>query len=484
MHKGLSEYAGEYSTRWFLNPSSFDKQGGIWIMRAGKKIAKPHFRIPPRMLAYYSLHFVFEGQGTFRFDSESYRLEKGDIFAVFPHHIHSVETSPDAPIQTFWISFGGMQSESLLQQIGLTPFQPFQATRMNESVVKRVEEFEEIVSTRERHSHLSALGIFFLLMAELRKETEDHPHQVVGEVGWLRKAVEFMNTHYLNISVQDVADFLGISRSHFSNTFSQSLSMSPKKYLDSIKMKKAASMLEHADLSISDIALFLTKDIFAFSRAFKNHFGMSPSEYRKNLVSGISQATTQTPLKFGALIINDTFDDQPAGGTPRDYAIFGSEITVEKAPDLIGHALFFSKQDTGSLFAERTFSPVTGRLRLTFRVMVQQTTSPMAIHFINVLNAPVMRISLNHSGTLSYTEASIWTQSRIEYQTDIWHHVEIELDLDTERYSVHFNHVLAVHHARIESSSHPVSKLRIGMQGTGSAYFDDLSLMWMMNEWG
>ena len=61
--------------------------------------------------------------------------------------------------------------------------------------------------------------------------------------------------------------------------------MTPKKYLNNVRMKNAAAMIDlyGDDLSLSEIAEKCgIIDSSIFSRVFKKHFGISPTEYKKN----------------------------------------------------------------------------------------------------------------------------------------------------------------------------------------------------------
>jgi len=101
---------------------------------------------------------------------------------------------------------------------------------------------------------------------------------------WIKESETFMSMHYNeDISVQDVADYVGIHRSHFTVAFTKLLGISPGQYLLRLRMTNGARLLEETDFSITEIALSLGySDIFAFTRAFSNYYRMPPSVYRSN----------------------------------------------------------------------------------------------------------------------------------------------------------------------------------------------------------
>jgi AraC-like DNA-binding protein len=101
---------------------------------------------------------------------------------------------------------------------------------------------------------------------------------------WIRESEIFMDTHFTEkISVQDVADYVGIHRSHFTDAFTKQLGISPGQYLQQLRLGKGKQMLEETIVPITEIALSLGySELFAFTRAFRNYYGMSPSHYRTN----------------------------------------------------------------------------------------------------------------------------------------------------------------------------------------------------------
>jgi AraC-like DNA-binding protein len=83
-------------------------------------------------------------------------------------------------------------------------------------------------------------------------------------------------------TVQDMAEFCNISENYLRQLFHSQTGMSPKEYLDSIKMNRATELLTTSDLKIYQIAERLGySDAYHFNRRFSNVIGISPGKYRK-----------------------------------------------------------------------------------------------------------------------------------------------------------------------------------------------------------
>ncbi len=86
-----------------------------------------------------------------------------------------------------------------------------------------------------------------------------------------------------NISVGEMASFMGMSEKYFIQYFHSHTGYSPKQYLINLRMSHSARLLSDADLTLSQIALRLDfSDQYAFSKAFKKYYGEAPGTFRKH----------------------------------------------------------------------------------------------------------------------------------------------------------------------------------------------------------
>jgi signal transduction histidine kinase/ligand-binding sensor domain-containing protein/DNA-binding response OmpR family regulator len=83
-----------------------------------------------------------------------------------------------------------------------------------------------------------------------------------------------------DLSVEELSKFVGMSRASLYYKLIELTGLPPTEYIRTIKLDKAASLIETSDLNVSQIAYmtgFATPSYF--SKMFKGKFGMSPSEY-------------------------------------------------------------------------------------------------------------------------------------------------------------------------------------------------------------
>jgi AraC-like DNA-binding protein len=87
---------------------------------------------------------------------------------------------------------------------------------------------------------------------------------------------------YRDIPVGEMAELMKLSRSHFTRLFTGKLGISPRKYLEELRLKTAGDMLAGGNISVKETAIQVgIRDVNYFCRIFKKRFGVSPGKYRE-----------------------------------------------------------------------------------------------------------------------------------------------------------------------------------------------------------
>ena len=108
----------------------------------------------------------------------------------------------------------------------------------------------------------------------------------------LLRARDYADRRYAEpIGVDDMAAAAGLSRAHFSREFSRTFGESPKAYLITRRLERAAALLRNTDRSVSEICLDVgLVGLGSFTTSFKRHFGRTPTEYRVSFPPASAQA--------------------------------------------------------------------------------------------------------------------------------------------------------------------------------------------------
>jgi transcriptional regulator GlxA family with amidase domain len=90
-----------------------------------------------------------------------------------------------------------------------------------------------------------------------------------------------------DISVEEMAELMGLSRSHFTRLFSREMGTSPRMYLEDLRLKTAMGLLFDENVSVKETAARCgIYDVNYFCRLFKKRYGVSPGKYRERDTQG------------------------------------------------------------------------------------------------------------------------------------------------------------------------------------------------------
>lgn len=281
----MQEYDYEFADFIYYTPGDLDKEGRMWPVRAGRCLAKPNYKVGPKRIECYSLHFVLEGKVRLQYEGMEVLLQKDDVFCLFPGRKYGYSILPsDSPLQMSWLAVDGDRAMPLLELAGLTRENPFCRKALTSRVKASAERVIHALANAQRWSPATALELQSLicaLFAGLIPKTA--PAQASEFAGWIHDSMKYMELHASEgITVQQVADFAGVHRSYFTQVFTSQAGMPPMKYLQQIRMDKARKLLMDTNASITEIALSLGyPNLYSFTRAFKLYFKESPVTLRK-----------------------------------------------------------------------------------------------------------------------------------------------------------------------------------------------------------
>jgi|GEM_PF-6426105 len=100
----------------------------------------------------------------------------------------------------------------------------------------------------------------------------------------VKRAKDYTKDHYTQVdfSLQDVADYVGLSKNHFSRVFHEITGQKFWDYVTQHRVEKAKELLKKSNSSNYDISLAIGyASEFYFSKKFKMVVGLTPQQFRK-----------------------------------------------------------------------------------------------------------------------------------------------------------------------------------------------------------
>lgn len=258
----------------------------LYLTVAGIERCAPDKFFGPNIRDDYHVHIVFSGKGILKLNGNSYKLKRGQIFIVPPYvETYYCADSKD-PWQYAWISFAGTKATYYLEKAGLTVQNPTRKTYIEPeefvTLIEKLLNHHELIVTNE----LMRISIMYEILAllvtsqNLGKQSKALPHDYSPSV-YVEHAVEYIHYNYNRIRVNDIAEYIGITRSYLTHIFKKQLQVSPQEYLLTYRLEQSCRLLRATDLPIQDIAKRVGyENPLTFSKIFKNAYGCSPKNYR------------------------------------------------------------------------------------------------------------------------------------------------------------------------------------------------------------
>ena len=138
-----------------------------------------------------------------------------------------------------------------------------------------------VESLEQNRSAVSQLMLWRLILEILWVAIPVHGPTKAVDLN-VQKALKFMRSNYRNnITVQDVSEYVGIDRSHFSRIFRRDVGIPPRDFLNELRIEQAKKLLLYTDLRVEDICQEVgIGSSSSFFWLFKNYTGMTPKEFR------------------------------------------------------------------------------------------------------------------------------------------------------------------------------------------------------------
>ena len=140
----------------------------------------------------------------------------------------------------------------------------------------------ELYNREPTLGNMYALSLFYKILS-------NHEQSKVLKNPYVEEAVWYMHMNYHKpLTVTQVADVCGINDRYMYNLFMRHLGISPKQYLNNLRLKNAAHILKNSDCTITEAAYSVGfTDVLTFSRFFSKHMEVSPRAYRKRRKSEV-----------------------------------------------------------------------------------------------------------------------------------------------------------------------------------------------------
>ena len=237
-----------------------------------------------RELNEYQLLYLTEGKGIFHSATvREANLREGDLWLLFPGEWHTYHPNPKTGWKSYWIGFKGRNMDDRVRAGFLTPQKPIYHVGFSDEIVRLYKEaYATAVAEAAYSQQLMAgfvnhlIGLMYSLERNIQlSRNQTHVDMISRARLRIREALES------SLTIQQVADELGVSYSNFRKLFKEHTGISPAIYQQDLRLQRAKELLSTTDMSVKEIAYRLNfESPDYFSAKFKIKTGRRPSELR------------------------------------------------------------------------------------------------------------------------------------------------------------------------------------------------------------
>lgn len=257
------------------------------------------YAYPPHWHDEIEIYCSIEGTYTYNLQNTEYTLQSGDLIIVNSSDIHStcnkdtgnkdliIQISSDFPthfglptrLPEAHIPYRKLREHGIEEQVKsiIDTLTNVEGYIKHDEITKLIFQY----NTDPYTDYLIQLEIAKLWVLLIKAANSKIPDE--GSASKISAVLKYIEQHYAeDISLDNISDIMGYSPEHTSKLFKSTLGITYKKYLTTLRIKKACIMLVETNKKINDIyheCGFISQR--TFNESFRKQMKCSPEEYRR-----------------------------------------------------------------------------------------------------------------------------------------------------------------------------------------------------------
>lgn len=234
---------------------------------------------------FYEIHLITEGSITECINGHKTEMGPGWIYFLKPYDVHEYWT--ENPVSMYKIQFLIDILDADIQKTLISDKYRLVMKLPDKEYDALIPTFNKIVEERNSNkpNRLKMIGHLMNCLAIEMIRLSQKQRQHTSNSDSIVLALEYIHHNYTNnITMQQVADHVGLTPNYFCSKFHKEIGQSFKQYLKGLQLNHAATLLRVSDTSVSNVCEETGINSLAhFLRDFKAFYGMTPSQYRKKM---------------------------------------------------------------------------------------------------------------------------------------------------------------------------------------------------------
>lgn len=254
------------------------------IYQYGQESCEKSHSFGPAVRQHYLFHYVISGKGVLYTEHGAFPVNPREGFLIYPHDVTTYCADENEPWHYMWLEVDGLAASRIFKECHLSRKSPIYRPIIYSDLPDELRYLQEIVA-HDQDQWLKVVGLSYLFFSALTANSpQDIEEKVNAKERHLNKALKYMeNNYHENITIESLAGYCNINRSHLSRLFKQEFGIGPKEYLLNIRMKVAANLLSSSKTAIKVVSISSGyENQLHFSKAFRQVHGMSPTKWRNS----------------------------------------------------------------------------------------------------------------------------------------------------------------------------------------------------------
>ena len=234
---------------------------------------------------FYEMAIVLNGSGLHTVNGRVQALRPDTFFLLTPVDFHHLIPTPGKPLEIYNIVFGGEFLDDELRQWLFTGLD-YHHFALPDSLANRIRpKFERILAEKQGNrlgrNRLMRSSLEQILL-EVARYTQGNPALDNAGHSAIHNALLYLHHQFRTpLTLNMVARQAGLAPTYFSQIFHKVTGVQFQKYLQTLRLRFAASLLLASDLPVTEICFASGFGSMAhFGRAFHTRYDVSPSQYR------------------------------------------------------------------------------------------------------------------------------------------------------------------------------------------------------------
>ncbi len=216
-----------------------------------------------------------EGLGSVIINGKEFPINPGDCYILLPGDTIIHTANNKKPRKGYWCAIDGLDLGFIFKEAGISSNSPFAPKELFSELCSCLQKMVLEWGKGDGGETLRETALIYEFLGVLMKSKKPSAPD-----GRIEKAIGLMETKYHeHLNIDEIAREIGLERSYFSVLFKEKTSVSPHKYLTSLRIRKACDLIEKENCSISEAAIATGFDPCNFARIFKREMGKTPLEF-------------------------------------------------------------------------------------------------------------------------------------------------------------------------------------------------------------